>query len=495
MIKRFLLSGLLLLGLHLHADVTLPAVLADHMVVQRGLPVHVWGMASPAENVSASFRGETRTTTADELGRWSLYFSPGEAGGAFSLAVKGNNAITLNDILVGDVWVASGQSNMEWPLKRATNAEAELAAAKYPKIRIFQLDRKTAEYPLADVSAKTWVACAPDTAGDGSAVAYFFARDLQKKENVPIGLIDSYWGGSAAESWTSLRALSADASLMPVFASRVHAVEAQPTVLLRSQKENQEYEKAVAEAQAQGKPAPNRPWHPEFGWTPGSLYNAMVAPLTAFAIRGVIWYQGESNTSPERAPVYARLFQTMIQDWRRSWGEGDFPFLFVQLPNWNSPPDSQWPEVREAQRRTLVLRNTGMAVTIDIGDPAILHPPAKQEVGARLALAARAVAYGENIEYSGPMYRQVTQEDHALRIWFDHAEGLTAKGGEVKGFEVAGPDGKFSPATAKIEGKSVAVSSPQVLAPVHVRYGWAASPECNLYNRDGLPASPFQSEN
>jgi sialate O-acetylesterase len=272
-------------------------------------------------------------------------------------------------------------------------------------------------------------------------------------------------------------------------------VEDQATTLLRLQKESRDFEEAAADALAEGKPAPNRPWHPEFGWSLGGLYNAMVAPLTPFAIRGVIWYQGESNTSPERAPVYARLFQTMIRDWRRSWGEGDFPFLFVQLPNWNSPPDSQWPEVREAQRQTLLLRNTGMAVTIDIGDPANLHPPAKQEVGARLALAARAIAYGEKVEYSGPLYRQITQEDHGLRVWFDHDEGLTAKGGELKGFEVAGTEGRFSPADAKIDGKSVLVSSPLVLTPVRVRYGWAASPECNLYNRDGLPASPFESGN
>jgi sialate O-acetylesterase len=478
------------------ADVTLPALLADHMVVQRGLPVHLWGMAAPAEGVSVSFRGETRTATADELGRWSLYFSPGEAGGPFAMTIKGNNTITLNDVLVGDVWVASGQSNMEWPLKRAANAEAELAAAKFPKIRIFQVDRKVSEYPLEDVTAKTWVACAPDTAGEGSAVAYFFARDLQRKENVPIGLIDSYWGGSPAEAWTSLRGLSADASLMPVFATRVHAVENQATTLLRFQKENRDFEQATAQALAEGKPAPNRPWHPEFGWSPGGLYNAMIAPLTPFAIRGAIWYQGESNTSPERAPVYARLFQTMIRDWRRGWGEGDFPFLFVQLPNWNSPPDSQWPEVREAQRQTLVLRNTGMAVTIDIGDPANLHPPAKQEVGARLALAARAIAYGEKIEYSGPLYRQVMREDQALRVWFDHAtSGLIAKDGVLKGFEVAGSDGKFSPAEAKIEGASVVVSSLAVPVPVQVRYGWAASPDCNLYNGDGLPASPFESGN
>jgi sialate O-acetylesterase len=340
------------------------------------------------------------------------------------------------------------------------------------------------------------VACTPETVADSSAVAYFFARDLRQKESVPTGLIESYWGGTAAEAWTSLRALSADASLMPMFAERVPAVEEQTNTMLRLTNEDRDFEHAAAEAKAAGQPAPHRRWHPDFGsWDPSGLYNGRIAPLTPSAIRGVIWYQGESNAGPERAPLYARLFQTMIRDWRRSWGEGDFPFLFVQLPNWIADPRNQWPEVREAQRQSLVLRNTGMAVTIDVGDPANLHPPDKQDVGARLALIARAQVYGEKIEYSGPLFRQVTTEDHALRLWFEHAtNGLVAKGGELKGFEVAGSDGKFSPAEARIEGPTVVVSSSAVESPVYVRYGWLASPDCNLYNRDGLPASPFRAE-
>jgi sialate O-acetylesterase len=220
----------------------------------------------------------------------------------------------------------------------------------------------------------------------------------------------------------------------------------------------------------------------------------MIAPLTPFAIRGVIWYQGEAN-SGERAPLYARLFQAMIRDWRNSWGEGDFPFLFVQIANWNTAPEGLWPDVRNAQRQALALRNTGMAVTIDIGDAEDIHPKNKQDVGLRLALAARAITYGEKIEWSGPLYRQVTEEDHALRVWFDHAAGLAAKGADgaaLSGFEVAGADGKYSVADAKIDGTSVIVSSAAVLTPVSVRYGWAANPTCNLVNKEGLPASPFQ---
>lgn len=477
------------------ADVTLPAVLADHMVVQRGLPVHVWGMASAGEAISVTFRAEAKSTTADVLGRWSVYLAPVEAGGPFSITVKGSNTIVLNDVLVGDVWVASGQSNMELPMTRVNNAESEIAAAQYPKIRIFQIKKKTADYPLTDVDAKTWAACTPETVADSSAVAYFFARNVQQKTGVPIGLIETYWGGTAAEAWTSLHSLAADPALMPVFAARAKAVDDEAEARLWRSKEDRELQQAIAQAKAEGRPVPSRPYHPDFqAWAPGALYNAMVAPLTPFAIRGVIWYQGEANSGADRAYLYARVFQTMIRDWRAAWGEGDFPFLFVQIANWNTSPEGLWPEVRESQRQALALKNTAMAVIIDTSDGTDLHPKNKQDVGLRLALAARATVYGEKIEYSGPMFRQMATEDRALRLWFDHATGgLVAKGDVLKGFEVAGDDGKFVVADAHIDGTSVVVSSSTVPAPVAVRYGWAPNPDCNLYNRDGLPASPFRS--
>jgi sialate O-acetylesterase len=476
-----------------YADVTLPSLLADHMVVQRGLPVHLWGMAAPAESVAVTFRGETKSTNADELGRWSLYLSPGEAGGPFQMTVKAANTLTLNDVLVGDVWVASGQSNMEFPMKELTNADAEIAAAQYPKIRIFRVEHRPSEYPRSDVDAKTWALCTPESVADSSAVAYYFARDLQQRMNIPIGLVESFWGGTPAESWTSLHALSVDASLMPVFAARSQIVDKREYGVLLHQQEERDFQRAVEQARADGKPAPSRPWQPDFdAWAPAALYNGMIAPLSRFAIRGVIWYQGEAN-SGERAPLYAHLFQTMINDWRRAWDEGDFPFLFVQIANWNTEPDARWPEVRDAQRKALALRNTGMAVTIDIGDPDNIHPKNKRDVGLRLALAARAIAYGEKLEWSGPLYRQLTREDHALRVWFDHAGGLAAKGAELTGFEIAGADGKYSTAEARIEGAAVVLTSSAVQTPVSVRYGWAANPTCNLVNREGLPASPFQA--
>jgi len=473
------------------ADVTLPSVLADHMVVQRGLPTHVWGMAASHEEVTVTFRGENRSTTADDLGRWSVYFSPGEAGGPFPMVVKGKNTITLNDVLVGDVWVASGQSNMEFSLHGLINPETEIAAAKYPQIRIFRVEHRPANFPQTNVDAKTWAACTPESAADSSAVAYYFAREVQSKIHIPIGLIETFWGGTPAESWTSMRSLTADAALMPLFAARADTVDHESATRLQRQHDEEE---ADARAKAEGKPAPDRPWHPDFeAWGPSNLFNGMIAPLTPFAIRGVIWYQGESNAGPERAYLYARSFQAMIRDWRNAWGEGDFPFLFVQIANWQTGPDGQWPVVRNAQRQTLALRNTGMAVTIDIGDAIDIHPKDKLDVGLRLARAARAIAYGEKLEWSGPLYRQVTTEEHALRVWFDHADGLNAKGPVLTGFEVAGADGKYSPADAKIEGTSVVVSSPAVASPVSVRYAWAANPTCNLYNREGLPASPFQA--
>ncbi len=483
----------LLLATAAAAEATLPSVLADHMVVQRGVPVHVWGIASAQENITVTFRGETKSTNADELGRWSLYLAPGEAGGPFAMTVKSTNTITVNDVLVGDVWVASGQSNMEFPMKELLNADAEIAGAQYPKIRIFRVEHRPSSYPRSDVEAKTWAACTPESVADSSAVAYYFARDLYQKNNIPIGLMETFSGGTPAESWTSLRGLSADASLMPVFAERTHMVEEQETTILRLQKEDRELEQAAAQAKAEGKPVPGRPWHPDFdAWAPAALFNGMVAPLTRFAIRGAIWYQGEANAG-RTASLYGRQLRTLIGDWRREWDVGDFPFLIVQLANWNAGADSNWPEVREGQRQTLSVKNTGMAVTIDIGDAEDIHPKDKRDVGLRLALAARAITYGEKIEWSGPLYRQLTREDHALRVWFDHANGMNAKNGALVGFEVAGADGKYVPADARIEGESVVVSSATVTDPVSVRYGWAANPTCNLYNREGLPASPFRA--
>jgi sialate O-acetylesterase len=480
----------------LRADVALPAVLTDHMVIQRGQPVHVWGTASPGEAVTARFRDETGNTAADELGRWSIYLSPGEAGGPFDLVVEGQNRVRLSDILVGDVWIASGQSNMEFPVIQSNNGPDEVGSARYPRIRLFRVERRVSDYPLEDVEASPWVECSPDSVSGFSAVAYFFGRDLHERLGVPVGLIESNWGGTPVDAWTSLDAIARDASLMPAIGEWAAIMKGQSTTQLERRKRIEEWERSVERAKTEGKEPPGRPWFPnqENSWQPAGLYNAMIAPLTPLPIRGAIWYQGESNASASRAPIYARLFQTMILDWRRAWGLGDFPFLFVQLANWKDSPASHWPEVREAQLQTLALSKTGMAVAVDIGDPDDIHPRNKQEVGRRLALAARAIEYGEPIEYSGPIFRQAVPKGETIRIWFDHAaSGLAARGGSPTGFEIAGSDGNFLPAAGVIDGSTVVVSNPAIAAPVQVRYGWSDNPDCNLYNAEGLPASPFRS--
>lgn len=258
--------------------------------------------------------------------------------------------------------------------------------------------------------------------------------------------------------------------------------------------EEKDEDRQRKEAEASGKPAPEFPWHPPLNsWAPGLLWNGMIAPLTPLPIRGVIWYQGESNSALERAPLYNHIFRAMIEDWRREWGIGDFPFLYVQISNFKSTSAEDWATLREQQLKTLEMKNTAMAVTIDIGNPDNVHPTDKVDVGLRLARAARALSYGEAVDYSGPLFREATPEGASIRAWFDDAKGLMAKGGEVTGFEVAGQDGKFQPATAKVDGETVLATSPEVAEPVYVRYGWANSPQCNLFNAAGLPASPFTS--
>ena len=476
------------------AEVALPALLGEHMVAQREVPLHLWGQAAPGERVTATFRGESRSAAADDLGRWSLSLAPSAAGGPFSLTVRASNTIRLDDVWVGDVWVAAGQSNMEFTLDAAEGAATEIPQANQPEIRFLRTTRRTSGFPLADVATEGWTVCTPQSAPKVSAVAYFFARHVREHHPVPIGLVEASWGGTPLAAFTPLTTIASDAALLPTLLHWSRTADARATTLLELEKERRDLEAAGDRARAQGQPPPPAPWHPDFdAWAPAAIYNAMVAPLTPFAIRGVIWYQGESDASPERAPVYARLFQAMIRDWRRAWGVGDFPFLFVQLASWTAGPGNAWPELREAQREALALANTGMAVAIDVGHPTDIHPRDKKTVGTRLALAARALAYGERLEYSGPLFRQVTSEGEGLRVYFDHAEGLTTRGGApVAGFEVAGGDGRYSPAEARIEGATLVVSSAAVAAPRSVRYGWADNPRVSLYNAAGLPASPFQ---
>ena len=469
------------------AEVKLPAILTDGMVVQRDLPVHLWGMADADETVTAEFRGEKRSATPDSLGRWHIYMSPGAAGGPFTLTISGKNTITFKNVLVGDVWLASGQSNMEWPTYRIQNAETELGSADWPNIRVLQIEKRSSDFPLPDASTKGWQHCSRDSVAKFSAIGFLFAREIHQREKIPVGVIDSTWGGTSIESWTSIAATGSDAKLMPIVRAR--------GVRMEQQVDWQMQREAAAAATKRGEKVPAVPWRPDPPmWSLGELYNAMIAPLTALPIRGVIWYQGEANTRRDGAPeLYGLQLATMIADWRQHWGIGDFPFYFVQLANFRSDSTEDWPAVREGQRSALQVKNAGMAVTIDIGNPDDVHPLDKQDVAKRLALWARARTYGEAIEHSGPQFRQLTREGRTLRIWFDHAAGLNAKGAALTGFEVAGIDAQYRPANAHIDGETVVVDSKDIAQPMRVRYGWANSPDCNLFNKEGLPASPFQS--
>ncbi len=500
--RIFVVSVVILISaVNARTQVTLPKVLSSHMVIQRDLPVHVWGDASPGQPVTVSFRDETRGTEAGPTGHWSVYLKPGAAGGPFQLTVTAvtptspgappPSPITLDDIMVGDVWVASGQSNMEFPVSRAATAAQDLPTATNPQIRLLMIRKRSSDYAMPDADTDGWTPSNPDTAKDFSAVAWYFARDIVSREHVTIGLIDATWGGTVGEAWVRLTALGEDASLAPIFVARGKMTEKAADAVA----EEKDEQRQIAEAKAAGKPIPQFPWHPPLNsWGPGLLWNGMIAPLTPLQIRGVLWYQGESNSALARVHSYDRVMRTLIEDWRREWGIGDFPFLYVQISNFTSTPAEDWASLREQQVRTLALRNTAMAVTIDIGNPTDVHPTDKLDVGLRLARAARALSYRENVEYFGPMFRQATPEGNSIRAWFDHGQGLMAKDGAPSGLEIAGRDERWVPATATIDGSTVVASSPDVPAPVYVRYGWANSPRCNLFNSEGLPASPFTSD-
>jgi len=488
MLRQTISIALLFTAACARADVKLPALFSDHMLLQRDRPVRVWGQAEAGESVTVRFPGQTASTVTGEDGRWSLFLDPLKAGGPHEMTVQGKNTITIKDVLVGDVWLGSGQSNMQWTVRNSNNADQEIAAATHAGLRLFKVALKASEVPLEDVEGH-WMLCTPENVREFSAVGYFFSRALNQHLKTPIGFIQTAWGGTPAEAWTSYSALAADPALVSVFADWAQHIEAYPITSERQKR-------ALAKWEAGGKQGarPQPAIGPTHQWAPTVLYNAMIAPLVPYAIKGAIWYQGENNSGKNRSYVYRRLFPAMIQDWRNRWGQGDFPFLWAQLANFTTK--GQWPELQEAQSMTLRMQNTGQAVINDIGNPTDIHPRNKQDVGARLALAARGVAYGEKIEYSGPVFRQATHEGASMRVWFDHTgKGLASRGGgDLRGFTIAGADGKFVPAQARIDGSSVIVMSPEVKRPVHVRYAWADNPDATLINSEGLPASLFRTD-
>ncbi|MEM9675831.1 MAG: sialate O-acetylesterase [Bacteroidota bacterium] len=605
----------------------------DNAVLQRDLSIPVWGTANPGGTLEVEINGHIERTEVSQDGNWQVNLPEMEAGGPYELRIRGEEEAVLENIMIGDVWLASGQSNMEWPLSgQIDDYENEIANANYPNIRLFTVHRNTSIEPLTQLDSGQWNECSPETVANFSAVAYFFGREIHQEQDVPIGLLHSSWGGTPAEAWTS------EASVRQIkdFSTLLDSIRSAESGSLSFAEKQKLQEEAIAQADERlarmAIPQDAKDWEtmslptlwenadtplegydgyvwfqktftvpnsyesqpltlylgmiddvditwvngqkvgetkgynvsrvyevppqvvkggentitvrvldtggggglygpeeemylegngqklsaeisgswkydetqegefPEvsmFPSEPAILYNAMINPLLPYVIKGAIWYQGESNAS--RAAQYQTLFPLMIDDWRSQWNIGDFPFLFVQLANFNAPGSGpeDWPRLREAQLMTLGLPNTGMAVSIDIGDATDIHPRNKQDVGYRLALAARKVAYGEDNVYSGPIYESMRVAGDSVVLTFEQVgEGLFKMPDEkLRGFEVAGEDRQFYSAQATIiSNTEISIKSPSVNQPVAVRYGWYSNPDVNLYNSEGLPASPFRTD-
>jgi sialate O-acetylesterase len=512
------------------ADVTLAPLFSDHAVLQRDKPLPVWGRADAGEKISVSFQTQTQRTTAGADGRWIVFLDalPAATQGT-DLSVSGKNTVTLHDLVVGEVWLCSGQSNMEFTVDarpgtwqadtRAANAAAEVAAANFPLIRHVRIKQTVAEAPAETVKTSGWQLATPETTGGFTAVGYFFARDIFQKLGVPVGLIHSSSGGTPVESWMSPAALASSPAFALVTTRWQQNVAAYPANKSAYDTALAAWTKAEATAKLdavaagaktkpktdgqkfyaawlQKNPRPRAPRGPGDSWTPTGLFNGMINPLLPYALRGALWYQGESNA--ERPGEYHALFAATITAWRAHFGQGDFPFYWVNLANYKIPPDTTdaaWAFLREAQTKTLSVPNTGQALAIDIGNLTDIHPANKQDVGRRLALLAKNRVYGITVDDTGPTFASATREGAALRVRFTAASGLISHEKPVQSLEVAGADKVFRPATAKIERETLLVSSPAVREPVAVRYAWKNAPEANLYNGAGLPAVPFRSDN
>jgi sialate O-acetylesterase len=486
---RLLFSALWCFAPWLQAEIVLAPLFQDHLVLQRDQPVPVWGTARAGESVEVEFAGQVFRAHADREGRWRVELAalPANANPR-DLIVRGQGQAIVRDVLVGDVWLLSGQSNMEWPVRLSDHAEAEAAAANDARIRHFKVENTVSHRPQNHARG-AWAVASPTTVGDFSAVGFFFAREVIRELNVPIGLINSSWGGTPVESWLPPQALAE----YPV--RRLAAEHFARTTQSRAQAFG-EQEQALARWASRGAtpPAPTERWTPGPEAFPGVLYQGMIAPLVPFAVRGVLWYQGEGNADLPQS--YTTLFTSLIESWRARWNRPDLPFLWVQLANWNraNAQRRDWAQLRDAQTATLALPHTGQAVAIDIGDPDDIHPRNKQEVGRRLARIALAQVHGRPVPYRGPSFAGLVVERDALRVAFHDAAGLAATGGRLEGLEVAGADRIFHPATGTIDGLTVLVRSDAVPAPVAVRYAWSNCPVANLYNGVGLPAVPFRSD-
>lgn len=497
--KKLLLFSLILCAkFSLTAQIKLPALVSDNMVLQRNTSINLWGWASAGEKISIQLEWQNTPveTTADLDGNWHVIVkTPEGSEKAYTIILEGKNKIILHNVLIGEVWICSGQSNMYFPVGKeegtwktgVKNYEEEIVNATYPNIRIFTVLTKASPKPLDDVTG-SWAACSPNNVKTFSAVAYFFGRDLYQNLKIPIGLISSSWGGTKAEAWTSQNVLEENPDFLSILET-----DAKNEKLYQEKLENYYLnlkKERIANNNDLSKTELKKPKKEE-NKTSYVLYNAMLRPLINYTMKGVIWYQGESNA--ERAYQYRSLFPAMIKNWRNDWKQGDFPFYYVQI----APHHGQNAGIREAQLMALkTVSNTGMVVTTDIGDAKNIHPIDKQTVGKRLSLLARAKTYNEpGLVYSGPIYNHMKINRQRIQIYFDYADsGLTKKGEQVTEFEIAGEDHVFYPAEAEIQGKTVVVFSSKVKKPIAVRFAWKAVPDPNLFNKGNLPASPFRTD-
>ncbi|HWB52786.1 MAG TPA: sialate O-acetylesterase [Tepidisphaeraceae bacterium] len=488
---RMIAIAVLAMACSAYSEVKLASVFSDHMVLQRDKAVNVWGTTDPGKTVTVKIGDHSKTTKADSSGKWIVHLDKHKASQTpvtMTVTEAGGNTISISDVLFGDVWICSGQSNMEFQLFKANNAAEALPAAKDEQLRLLRVPRVASEKPLSEQDGK-WTLCSPQTARTFSAVGYFFGKEIREREHVPVGLIGAYWSSTAAESWTPAKYLNGD-KWKPL-------LEHDHELLAEYPEKHQKWEEKM-KTLPPGKRKPAEPLGPTNSHLSSVLWNGMINPLIPTTFEGVIWYQGERNAS--RAQEYRTLFPLLIKAWRTEFGEGKFPFLFVQLAGYgknrgDSDKGSEWAELREAQTLALKLPNTGMAVAIDIGSADSIHPTDKQTVGRRLALSAEKVAYGQNVESVGPTFKSMKIEGNKIKITFTHAQGLMAKGGVVKGFTIASKDQKFVPAQTTIQGNAVIVSAENIQQPVAVRYAWAQYPDVTLYNSAGLPAVPFRTDN
>ena len=446
------------------AETKLPSIIGSNMVLQREKTVPVWGWDDAGQKVTVSFNGQAVTTKADAEGRWQVDLKAMKAGGPFEMTIQGSSEVKLGNILIGEVWLCSGQSNMEWTVSRSKNPKEEIAAANYPNIRHIKIPHRPSDKPESNVPSNGWQVCSPKTAGNFTAVGYYFGRKLHKDLDVPVGLIGSNWGGTRIEPWTPPEGFKKVPALKESHADKLDSFPAKNGNRINHQ-------------------------------SPLALYNGMIHPLLPYQIRGALWYQGESNNG--EGMLYHEKMKALIHGWREVWNNPELPFYFVQLAPFNYGGDpKRLAGIWEAQAKTLALPNTGMAVTTDIANIRDIHPKNKQDVGKRLALWALAKNYGKMVPYSGPLYKSMKVEGNKIILSFDYVNGglKSSDGKALSHFTIAGEDKKFVNAKAEISGETVVVSAEGVANPQAVRFGWHQSSEPNFFNKADLPASPFRTD-